>query len=157
MELCSMWSFFVTSFLHFFQFFDFPGGPDGKASVYNAGDPDSVRGSGRSPGEGNGNPLQYSCLENAMDRGAWQATVHGVQESDTTEQCHFFHLTQFRCSSECGMFQYFIPSCECTAFVYVFINWWTFSLFWNFQAVVSNAAMNIRVHIFKWIYIFFFL
>ena len=52
MELCSMWSFFVTSFLHFFQFFDFPGGPDSKASVYNAGDPDSVRGSGRSPGEG---------------------------------------------------------------------------------------------------------
>ena len=85
MKLCSMWSFFVTSFLHFFQFFDFPGGPDGKASVYNAGDPDSVRGSGRSPGEGNGNPLQYSCLENAMDRGAWQATVRGVSTvSDTT-------------------------------------------------------------------------
>ena len=49
---------------------DFPGGSDGKASVYNAGDPGSIPGLGRSPGEGNGNPLQYSCLENPMDRGA---------------------------------------------------------------------------------------
>ena len=52
----------------------------------NAGDPGSIPGSGRSSGEGNGNPLQYSCLENPMDRGAQQATVHGVAESDTTEQ-----------------------------------------------------------------------
>ena len=50
---------------------DFPGGSDGKASVYNAGDPGSSPGLGRSPGEGNGNPLQYYCLENPMDRGAW--------------------------------------------------------------------------------------
>ena len=50
---------------------DFPGGSDGKASVYNAGDPGSIPGSGRSPGEGNGNPLQYYCLENPKDRGAW--------------------------------------------------------------------------------------
>ena len=50
---------------------DFPGGSDGKASVYNAGDLGSIPGSGRSPGEGNGNPLQYYCLENSMDRGAW--------------------------------------------------------------------------------------
>ena len=50
---------------------DFPGGSDGKASVYNAGDPGLIPGSGRSPGEGNGNPLQYYCLENPMDRGAW--------------------------------------------------------------------------------------
>ena len=50
---------------------DFPGGSDGKASVYNAGDPGSVPGLGRSPGEGSGNPLQYYCLENPMDRGAW--------------------------------------------------------------------------------------
>ena len=49
----------------------FPGGSDGKASVYNAGDPGSIPGLGRSPGERNGNPLQYSCLENPMDRGAW--------------------------------------------------------------------------------------
>ena len=51
---------------------------DGKESACNAGDPGSIPGSGRAPGEGNGNPLQYSCLENPMDRRAWQATVHGV-------------------------------------------------------------------------------
>ena len=50
---------------------DFPGGADGKASAYNAGDPGSIPGLGRSPGEGNGTPLQYSCLENPMDGGAW--------------------------------------------------------------------------------------
>ena len=50
---------------------DFPGGSEGKASVYNAGDQGSIPGSGRSPGEGNGNPLQDYCLENPMDRGAW--------------------------------------------------------------------------------------
>ena len=49
----------------------FPGGSDGKASAYNAGDSGSIPGSQRSPGEGNGNPLQYSCLENPMKRGAW--------------------------------------------------------------------------------------
>ena len=61
----------------------FPGGSDGKASVYNAGDPGSSPGLGRSPGEGNGNPLQDYCLENPMERGAWQATVHGVAKSRT--------------------------------------------------------------------------
>ena len=50
---------------------DFPGGSEVKASDSKAGDPGSIPGSGRSPGEGNGNPLQYSCLENLMDRGAW--------------------------------------------------------------------------------------
>ena len=48
-----------------------PGSSDGKASAYNAGDPGLISGSGRSPGEGNGNPFQYSCLENSMDRGVW--------------------------------------------------------------------------------------
>ena len=61
----------------------FPGGSDSKASAYNAGDPASIPGSGRSPGEGNGSPLQYSCLENPMNKGAWLATVHGVAKSWT--------------------------------------------------------------------------
>ena len=52
-------------------YMDFPGGSDSKASVYNVGDPGLIPGSGRSPGEGNGNPLQYYCLENPMDGGAW--------------------------------------------------------------------------------------
>ena len=58
----------------------------GKESACKAGDPGSIPVSGRSPGEGNGNPLQYSCLENPVDRGAWQATVHRVAGSDTTER-----------------------------------------------------------------------
>ena len=66
---------------------DFPGGADGKAylslSACNAGDPGSSSGWGRSPGEGDGNPLQYSRLENSVDRGAWQATVHGVTKNQT--------------------------------------------------------------------------
>ena len=57
---------------------DFLGGSDGKEPACNSGDPGSIPGSGRSPGEGNGNPLQYSCLKNSMDRGDWQATVMGM-------------------------------------------------------------------------------
>ena len=60
-----------------------PCGSEVNASACNAGDLGSIPGSGRYPGEGNGNPLQYSCLENPMDRGAWWATVHGVAKSQT--------------------------------------------------------------------------
>ena len=58
-------------------------GSDSKEPACSVGDPSSIPGSGRSPGEGNGNPLQYSCLENSVDRGAWWATVHGVAKSQT--------------------------------------------------------------------------
>ena len=61
----------------------FPGGSEDKASACNAGDPGSIPGLGRSPREGNGNLLQYSCLENPMDRGAWRAAVHEVAKSRT--------------------------------------------------------------------------
>ena len=61
----------------------FPGGSDSKESACNVGDPGLIPGSRRFPGEGNGNPLQYSCLEKSMDRGAWWATVHGVAKSWT--------------------------------------------------------------------------
>ena len=63
----------------------FPGGSDSKESTCNAGDLGSIPGSGRCPGEGSGYPLQYSCLENPMDRGSWQSTVHGIIKSGTTE------------------------------------------------------------------------
>ena len=62
---------------------DFPGGSAGKESVCNAGNLGLIPGSGRSPGEGNSNPLQYSFLENSTDRGGWWATVHGVTKSWT--------------------------------------------------------------------------
>ena len=61
----------------------FPCSSVGKESACSAGDPGSIPGLGRSPGEGNGNPLQYSCLENPMDGGAWLSTVHGVAQSWT--------------------------------------------------------------------------
>ena len=75
----------------------FPGGSDGKASACSAGDQGSIPGLGRSPGEGNGNPLPYSCLENSMDWEAPQSLVGyspwGCKESDRTERLHFhFHL-----------------------------------------------------------------
>ena len=73
---------FGNMLLSFFKW-GFTGGSDDKESACSAGDPGSIPGSGRSPGEGNGNPLQYPCLENSMGRGAWQTTVHGVAKSRT--------------------------------------------------------------------------
>ena len=66
-----------------------PGGSDGKASARNAGDLGSIPGLGRSPGEGNGNPLQHSCLENSMDGEAWWATVHGILQARRLEWVAF--------------------------------------------------------------------
>ena len=90
-----IWYYLVSGILHNDLTFaynhyemEFPSGSVVKNLPANAratGDPDSIPGSGRPPGEGNGNPLQYSCLGNSMDRGAWWATVHAIAESDTTE------------------------------------------------------------------------
>ena len=76
--------------------FYFPCGSDGKESACNAGNLGSIPGSGRAPGEVNGYPLQYSCLENPMNGGAWRATVHGVtkKESDTIERLIHTHKSK---------------------------------------------------------------
>jgi len=78
----------------------FPGGSDGKESACNAGDLGSIHGLGRSPGEGNSNPLQYSYLENPMDRRAWWAPVHGVAKSRTRLRDFYFHFAARRKTSE---------------------------------------------------------
>ena len=80
--ICLVNSFFFFLYIDY-MLRGFPGGSDGKEFACNAREQGSVPGSGRSPGEGNGNPLQYSYLENLMDRGAWQATVHEVTKSQT--------------------------------------------------------------------------
>ena len=83
---CKLIILYITIKIQLHNTGSFPGGSDSKESACNVGDPVSIPRSGRSPGEGNGNPLQYSCLENPMDRGAWQAAVHGVSKSwDTIE------------------------------------------------------------------------
>ena len=81
----SIYIFLISSYLFIFteHLEDFLGGSDGKEPACNAGDPSSVPGLGRSPGEGNGNSLQYSCLDNSMDKGAWQAIARGVAKSWT--------------------------------------------------------------------------
>ena len=106
---------------HYYEYW-FPGGSDSKASTCNAGDLHSISGSGRSPGEGNGNPLQYSCLENSMDGGTWWATVHGVAKSQTRLNAFtFFHYENKRqttkwkkifliCSSDIGLYSEYIKT-----------------------------------------------
>ena len=83
-----------------------------KESACNAGDPSLIPGSGRSSGEGNGNPFQYSCLENPMDRGAWWATVHGVAKSWTRLSTHVVWS-----STSCTVFFFFLKMC--LMFVYL--------------------------------------
>ena len=85
---CENCTVFALSLYHL----GFPGGSDGKESAYNSGNLGSIPGSRRSPGEGNGNPPQCSCLENPMDREAWWATVHGITQSQTwLSNFHMYH------------------------------------------------------------------
>ena len=81
----SMFLSFLLFWLDVYIYWGFPGGSDSKESAHNVGDPGSNPGLGRSPGERNSNPLQYSCLGNPMDREAWLATVHGVIKIQVTE------------------------------------------------------------------------
>ena len=107
-------------------YLDSPGGSDGKASAYNAGDLGLIPGWGRSPGEGNGNPLQYSCLENPMD------TVHRVTESDMTERLHF---TSLECIFMCKY--YYIILIIYYIYLYIF---WTYTP--QILALVHQEGMS---------------
>ena len=110
---------------------DFSGGSDGKESACNAGDPASIPGLGRSPGEEIGNPLQYSCLENPLDRGAWQVTVHGLQRVRQTEQ-----LTHTVCTFQIS-YPYIAPSP-------------------SLSPLVTTSLFSISVSLFLFCYIHFF-
>ena len=111
----------------------FPGGSEGKASACNTGDPGSIPGSGRSPGEGNGNPLQYSCLGNPMDGGTWWATVHGVTES----QMQLSDIT-FTLPAVCLLLSTF-SSADPTPLVNVFHLDWPFPSPWSSLVLYSAA------------------
>ena len=101
----------------------FPGGSEGKASACNAGDPSSIPGLGSSPGEGNGNPLQYPCLENPMDGRTWWATVHGVAKSRTRlselTSLHFISLSSIQQSD--SVMCVYVYVCVCVYICIIFL------------------------------------
>ena len=127
---------------------DFPGGSEGKASNCNAGDLGSIPGSGRPPGEGNGNPLQYCCLENPIDRDAWWATVHGIAKS-RTQLSNFTFSISFLSIHKSIKYTYL---CMYKHLCIVFLNFTFLALkmffillkaSWNFQTnALSSSAPN---------------
>ena len=118
----------------------FPDSSDGKASAYNAGDLDSIPGSGRSPGERNGNPLQYSCLENPMGRGAWGATVRGVTKSRTWLSDFTFHFHIVPC------LVLTVASWPANRFLRRQVRWSGIPISWkNFQFVVIHTVKGFGV------------
>ena len=122
---------------------DFPGSSDGKVSAYNAGDLGSIPGSGRSPGEGNGNPLQYSCLENPMDRGAWWATIHGVAKSWTGLSDFCVCMCLCVISTSCVHTSFFLLFMNmCAYFIHSFFYLWTYELFTVFRSYKHTITMN---------------
>ena len=89
-----------------------PGKPDGKESACNSGDPGSIPGSRRSSAEGNGNPLQYSCVENSMDRRAWRVTAHGIAKSGTQlSDYHYYYYQAYFCELTIHLFCLFLMDC----------------------------------------------
>ena len=95
---------------HVLPILGFPSGSAGKESTCNAGDATLIPGLNRSPGGGYGNPLQYSCLENPMDKGAWWATTHGVKKSYMTELTENAYTTSQRLLSKSDSSSHFIAS-----------------------------------------------
>ena len=115
---------------------DCPAGSRGEKSAWNAGAPGTKPGSRRSPGGGNGNPLQNSCLENSMDRGAWQATVHGVSESDMTKGLTLYNPILFLKKCLLKLF-HFWPWEPSTRYL------------WTFNTLPSVGFLD---HLFLWYY-----
>ena len=116
----------------------FPGGSDGKESACNTGDPCLIPGSGRSSGEGNGNPLQYSCLENFMDRGAWQATVHGVTKSWTQlSDCHSHHTLKWDWALFICLLTFVLLWNVCSSFAHFSIGWTVFFVYSGYKSFVE--------------------
>ena len=140
------------------------GGSDGKASACNVGDSGSIPGLGRSPGEGHGNPLKYSCLEKLMDGGAWQATVHGVAKSRTrlsdftysyipfyipinTAQVRLYPSFSFVMIQDTAqqMLSAFFPSINCTFLKNNFFkkkNWWKIWISKNWIQTQNRFSAN---------------
>ena len=145
-----------------FNIWEFPGGSEDKASACHAGDQGSIPGLVRSPGEGNGNPLQNSCLENPMDRGDWPATVHGVTESDTTERVHFTsqiqHLARIKNHFELSFrksdnfFFWVLTSLSAFSFSYWYIlsfKWFHSFINSLFLSSSSDLVSHIRPEVFS--------
>ena len=122
----------------------FPGGSDGKESAFNAGDLGLTPGLGRPPGEGNGHPLQYSSLQNSMDRGAWRGySPWGYKKSDMTEQLTLSFLEGLTL---------IISSKNSHPILFIFSSWFTFTLelFSDFVSyTVSPVPMNLQVTSFQ--------
>ena len=116
----------------------FPGGSDGKESACNAADPGLIPESRRSPGEGNGNPLQYSCLENSMDGGTWWATVHGVAKSWTRLSNQHFHFQKRKVPLLAPTVQFVGPSAKGNM-KFLIQNWLKISRWWEHNIKPSTG------------------
>ena len=134
MESCTICSFMSA-------LFGFPGGSEVKASASNAGELGLIPELGRSPGEGNDNPLQYSCLENPMDRGAWWATIHGVTKSRTRLSDFTFTFI---------LLAYFQSSIHAAACIRI-----SFLLRLNNISLYVYTTLNLSIHLLTGIWVIF--